>query len=192
MTITPRGESFLPDFSINELNEIYQEENDPKAKIRLLAAILRKEGKTLEEISSTVKHPLTTVGDWLRRLHTEGISRKNNKKPSGRPKRLTDKQIENLKPILFKSPQEQGFPFIIWTTKPVIQLIEKLYNVSYKPLQVRRILHSLGLSCQKPRPSHRKANKQLQEGFKKISDNRLNNLLTTDTQSYFWTKASSR
>ncbi|NJD78938.1 MAG: transposase [Candidatus Methanoperedens sp.] len=192
MTITPRGESFLPDFSINELNDIYQEEEDSKAKIRLLAAILRKEGKTLEEISSTVKHPLTTVGDWLRRLHTEGISRKNNKKPSGRPKRLTDKQIENLKPILFKSPQEQDFPFIIWTTKLVIQLIEKLYNVSYKPLQVRRILHNLGLSCQKPRPSHRKANKQLQDKFKKISDNRLNHLLTMDTRSYLWTKASSR
>ncbi len=76
MTITPRGESFLPKISIDELNGLYQEENDPIAKIRLLAAILRKEGKTLEEISLTVKHPLTTVGDWLRRLHTEGISRK--------------------------------------------------------------------------------------------------------------------
>jgi hypothetical protein len=38
-----------------------------------------------------IKHPLTTVGDWIRRLHIEGISRKNNKKhlhvvyfPSGR------------------------------------------------------------------------------------------------------------
>lgn len=185
MTITPRGESFIPNISIDELNGLYQKENDPIAKIRLLAAILRKEGKTLEEISLMVKHPLTTVGDWLRRLHTEGITRKNNKIPSGRPKRLTDKQIEDLKPILFKSPQEAGFPFIIWTTKLVIQLIEKLYNVSYKPLQVRRILHRLGLSCQKPRPSHRKSNKQLQEGFKKISDNKLNHLLTMDTQSYF-------
>ncbi|KCZ71029.1 transposase [Candidatus Methanoperedens nitroreducens] len=192
MTITPRGESFLPDFSIDELNDLYQKEGDPKAKIRLLAAILRKEGRTLEEVSFTIKHPLTTVGDWLRRLHVEGISRKNNKKQSGRPKRLTDKQIENLKPILFKSPHEQGFPFIIWTTKLVIQLIEKLYNVSYKPLQVRRILHRLGLSCQKPRPAHRKANKQLQEEFKKNSNNKLNHLLTMDTQSYFWTKASSR
>ncbi|WP_081810321.1 helix-turn-helix domain-containing protein [Candidatus Methanoperedens nitratireducens] len=99
--------------------------------------------------------------------------------------------MEDLKPILFKSPQEQGFPFIIWTTKLVIQLIEQLYNVSYKPLQVRRILHRLGLSCQKPRPSHRKANKQLQEEFKKTSNNKLNHLLTMDTQSYFWTKASS-
>jgi transposase len=196
MTITPKGESFLPKISIDELNGLYQEEKDPIAKIRLLAAILRKEGKTLEEISLTVKHPLTTVGDWLRRLHTEGISRKNNKKQPGRPKRLTDKQIENLKPILFKSPREQGFPFIIWTTKLVIQLIEQLYNVSYKPLQVRRILHRLGLSCQKscqkPRPSHRKANKQLQEEFKKISNNKLSHLLMMDTQSYFWTKASSR
>ncbi len=124
MTITPRGESFLPNISIDELNGLYQEENDPIAKIRLLSAILRKEGKTLEEISLTVKHPLTTVGDWLRRLHTEGISRKNNKKQSGRPKRLTDKQIEDLKPILFRSPQEQSFPFIIWTTKLVRSNLE--------------------------------------------------------------------
>ena len=192
MTITPRGESFLPNISIDELNGLYQKENDPIAKIRLLAAISRKEGKTLEEISLAVKNPLTTVGDWLRRLHTEGIMRKNDKKRSGRPKRLTDKQIEDLKPIFFKSPQEAGFPFIIWTTKLVAHLIEKLYNVSYKPLQVRRILHRLGLSCQKPRPSHRKANKQLQEEFKKISNNKLSHLLMMDTQSYFWTKASSR
>ncbi|KCZ71397.1 transposase [Candidatus Methanoperedens nitroreducens] len=192
MTITPRGESFLPNISIDELNILYQKENDPKAKIRLLAAILRKEGKTLEEISLAVKHPLTTVGDWLRRLHTEGISRKNNKKQSGRPKRLTDKQIEDLKPILFKSPQEQGFPFIIWTTKLVIHLIEKLYNVSYKPLQVRRILHRLGFSCQKPRPIHRKANINLQEDFKKTSNSEFNHLSAVDTRSYFWTKASFR
>ncbi len=62
MTITPRGESFLPKISIDELNGLYQEENDPIAKIRLLAAILRKEGKTLEEISLTVKHPVNYSG----------------------------------------------------------------------------------------------------------------------------------
>jgi transposase len=149
MTITPRGESFLPNISIDDLNDLYQKENDPIAKIRLLAAILRKEGKTLEEISLMIKHPLTTVGDWLRRLHTEGISRKNNKKRSGRPKRLTDKQIEDLKPILFKSPQEQGFPFIIWTTKLVVQLIEQLYKVSYIGLtrftSANRTQHNLNI-----------------------------------------------
>lgn len=188
----PKGETFLSNYSTEKLTELYHKEENPKAKVRLLAAILRKEGKTFSEISSVLKYPLTTVRDWLIRLQSQGISRRCNLKQPGRPKRLTDSQIENLKPILSKSPQEQGFPFIIWTTKLVMQLIEMLYNVSYKPDQVRRILHRLGFSCQKPRPTHRKANKDLQEDFKKTSSNGFNNSLMRDMKSYFWTKASSR
>jgi transposase len=171
---------------------LYHKEEDSKAKVRLLAALLRKEGRTFSEISSFLKYPLTTVRDWLIRLQSGGISRKCNIKQPGRPKRLTDEQIENIKPILSKSPLEQGFPFIIWTTKLVMQLIQMLYNVSYKPDQVRRILHRIGFSCQKPRPSHRKANKNIQEEFKKISSNEFNHSLTMDMRSYFWTKASSQ
>ena len=77
---------------------------------------------------------------------------------------MTDEQIKKLKPILLKSPEEQDFKFTMWTTKLVIQLIKKLYDVSYKPLQVRRILHRLDLSSQKPRP-HKKASKKAQEDF---------------------------
>ncbi len=128
MVKVPKGESFLPNFSSKELTELYHKEKDSKAKVRLLAALLRKEGRTFSEISSFLKYPLTTVRDWLIRLQSEGISRKCNIKQPGRPKRLTDEQIENIKPILPKSPLEQGFPFIIWTTKLVIQLIQMLYN----------------------------------------------------------------
>lgn len=145
MVKVPKGESFLPNYSTKELTELYHKEEYPKAKVRVLAVLLRKEGKTFSEISFVLKYLLTTVRDWLIRLQSEGISRKCNIKQPGRPKRLTDKQIENLKPILSKSPQEQGFPFIIWTTKLVMQLIEMLYSVSYKPDQIRRILHRLGL-----------------------------------------------
>ncbi len=192
MVKVPKGESFLPNYSSKELTELYHKEEDSKAKVRLLAALLRKEGRTFSEISSFLKYPLTTVRDWLIRLQSEGISRKCNIKQPGRPKRLTDEQIENIKPILSKSPLEQGFPFIIWTTKLVMQLIQMLYNISYKPDQVRRILHRIGFSCQKPRPSHRKANKNIQEEFKKISSNEFNHSLTKDMRSYFWTKASSQ
>ena len=192
MVKIPKGESFLPNYTTRELTELYHKEEDPKAKVRLLAAILRKEGKTFNVIGSSLKYPLTTVRDWLIRLQSEGISRKCNKKQPGRLKKLTDKQIENLKPILSTSPQEQGFPFIIWTTKLVMQLIKMLYNVSYKPHQVRRILHSLGFSCQKPRPIHRKANLNLQENFKKTSNSEFNHLSAMDTKSYFWMRASFR
>ena len=104
---------------------------------------------------------------------------------------MTDEQIKKLKPILLKSPEEQDFKFTMWTTKLVIQLIKKLYDVSYKPLQVRR-LHRLDLSCQKPRPTHKKASKKAQEDFKKTSEKEYNHMQKMDMRSYFWTKASSR
>jgi len=174
------------------LTDLYHRERDAKAKIRLLAAIFRKEGKTYEEIGLTLKYPLTTIRDWLSLIHIEGISRKRDIKQTGKPKRLTDEQIKKLKPILLKSPEEQDFKFTMWTTKLVIQLIKKLYDVSYKPLQVRRILHRLDLSCQKPRPTHKKASKKDQEDFKKTSEKEYNHMQKMDMRSYFWMRASSR
>lgn len=171
---------------------MYHRERGAKAKIRLLAAIFRKEGKTYDEIGLTLKYPLTTIRDWLSLIHIEGISRKSDIKQTGKPKRLTDEQIKKLKPILLKSPEEQDFKFTTWTTKLVIQLIKKLYDVSYQPLQVRRILHHLGLSCQKPRPTHKKASKKAQEDFKKTSEKEYDHMQKMDMRSYFWTKASSR
>ena len=174
------------------MTDLYHRERNAKAKIRLLAAIFRKEGKTYEEIGLALKYPLTTIRDWLSLIHMEGISRKIDIKQTGKPKRLTDEQIKKLKPILLKSPEEQDFKFTMWTTKLVIQLIKKLYDVSYKPLQVRRILHRLDLSCQKPRPTHKKASKKAQEDFKKTSEKESNHMQKMDMRSYFWTKASYR
>jgi transposase len=174
------------------LTDFYHRERDAKAKIRLLAAIFRKEGKTYDEIGQILKYPLTTIRDWLNLIHIEGLSRKIDIKQTGKPKRLTEEQIEKLKPILLKSPEEHGYPFLFWTTKLVIQLIKEKYDVSYKALQVRRILHRLGLSCQKPRPTHKKTSMKAQEDFKKTSEKEYNHMQKMDMRSYFWTKASSQ
>lgn len=191
MTIVPRGDGFLPRYTGQELIDLYRRESDSKAKIRLLAAILRKDGKTLREISGRVKHPLTTVGDWLRRMCLEGVSRRYSIKQLGRPRRLRDEEIAELRTILVQSPNEQGLPFKFWTTKLVREFIRQRYGVSYRIRQVRNMLHRMGMSCQKPRPVHIKADKKLQEGFKKTSGRMFDPSLKTDMRSYFWTKASS-
>jgi transposase len=192
MTRVPKGEDFLLKYSKEELNDLYRKEENPKAQLRLLTALLRKEGMTLEEISRKVKYPLTTVGDWLRRIHNEGIQRRYNIKQTGRPKRITPGQEQELKAILSHSPQKVDLPFVLWTTKLVRLFIEQKYGVSYKIRQTRNLLVHLGFSCQKPRPSHRRANKRLQDEFKKTSSSGSNRMLTMDMRSYFWTKASSR
>lgn len=191
MTIVPMGEDFLSGYTREELINLYRKEQHPKAKIRLLAAIFRKEGKTLQEISDRVKHPLTTVGDWLRRIHIEGVSRRHNIKQSGRPMHLTAGEITELRTILSQPPKEQGLPFKFWTTKLVREFIQQRYGVLYKNRQVRNILYRLDMSCQKPRPAHIKANKKLQEDFKKTLGREFAPSLKMDMRSYFWTKASS-
>jgi transposase len=154
MTIVPKGEGFLPKYTEGELMTQYQKEADPKAKVRLLAAILRKEGLTLQEISDRTKHPLTTVGDWLRRMYQEGISRRYSIKQPGRPRRLTEEELAELGSTLSQPPKEQGLSFMFWTTKLVREFILQRYGVSYKIRQVRNLLYQQGMSCQKPRPAH--------------------------------------
>ncbi|KYK36961.1 MAG: hypothetical protein AYK19_07950 [Theionarchaea archaeon DG-70-1] len=92
----PRGEEFLPGYTWKDLMKLYRKEKDPKAKIRLLAAIHRKEGLTLREIGVRIKYSSRTIKDWLHRMHKEGIHRRYDKKRPGRPKKLTDEQLEDL------------------------------------------------------------------------------------------------
>lgn len=192
MTKTPKGEEYLPEYTEQELIDLYRKEEDQKAKIRLLAAVLRKEGMTLQEIADKIKHPLTTVGDWLRRMHLEGISRRYNTKQPGKRSRLTDDQIAELKSMLSQSPQKLGIPFAFWTTKLVRDFIEREYGISYKVRQVRNILHKLNMSCQKPRPKHRRADEKLQEDFKKTSLETSNRTSKMDIRSCYWMRASFR
>lgn len=192
MTRIPKGEAFLPQHTKEELTELYRKEKNSKAKMRLLVAVLRKKGMTYEEISERVQLPLMTVADWCSRLHEEGIERRYDKKQLGRPRKLTDEQLTHLRSVVLDSPQKVGLPFSSWTTKLARDYIEREYNVSYKARQVQNILHAFGMTCQKPRPQHRKANKKAQDELKKTSKKESDLTSKMDFVSSFWTKASSR
>lgn len=192
MTRVQKGNDFLPSISLGEIKELYKQENNAKAKIRLQACVMRKQGKTLEEISDRVSYPLTTVGDWLRRMHDKGINRRHNIKQTGRPSNLKKHQKEELKLILNESPEKQGFPFRIWTAKLLAYFIEQRYMIAYKIRRVEKLVHELGFNFKKPRQEHRAANKKLQEAFKKTLPMKLDPILKMDGRSYFLTKAYSK
>lgn len=44
---TPIGEAFLPSLSVARLEKLYSREKDSRAKLRLLAAMLRKKERTI-------------------------------------------------------------------------------------------------------------------------------------------------
>lgn len=182
---------FLPNISLKTIEKIYRIETNAKSKIRLQCAILRKEGKTLEEISDVTKKSKSTVGDILMRFDKKGIVAKDAIKQNGQPKKLSDSERKKLKKMLEKKPIDGGFPFVVWTTKLVGYAIKKMFRVVYSLRQIRNLLKKLMFSLQKQRPEHIKANKEIQRQFKKNFDEELENLILTDMRSSFWMKAHS-
>ena len=186
---TKRGNGFLARVSLAQLEKVYTQEKQAKAKIRLQCAILRKKGENLPFMAGVTGLPMTTISGILARFEQRGIAAKDAVRQQGQPRKITEKQMKQLKQMLNKTPKEQRLPFVIWTTKLVQYIIKKKFGVSYVLMQVHRILKRLGLSLQKPRPEHLKANKALQQRFKKNFGEELRSLILSDMRSSFWTKA---
>jgi len=183
--------AFIPGMNISELESRYTNESNPKAKLRLQCAILRKKGKSQPFISDVTGLAVTTVSGVLRRIERRGVEGCYAKKQTGQPPKLKPVQKMKLKQALSNPPTKQGLPFIAWTTKLIQYFIDKKFGANYVLRQVHNLVSSFGLSIQKPRPEHIKANKQLQARFKKKFDDKLINLCKQDMRSSIWMKASS-
>lgn len=183
MTQLQKEDKFLSGISREELKEFYKKEKKPKPKLRLLAAILRKEGKTFDDIASSIQKPKTTIHDWLHRFEDGTLKQLYDKKQSGKPSKLSKKQKEELKKVLENSPQKQGIPFVLWTTKLVQYIIIKLFDVKYELWNIRKTIKKINFSLQTPRQEHRKANKKAQEEFKKNLSQKYNITLNLDLRS---------
>ena len=162
----PKGEGFLPDCSKEELERLYEVEVDPKAKVRLIAAINRKEGKSIPAIGRWLKCPTTTVKGWLSRMHKFGLGARYNKKQPGNKPNLGKRDLVRLKRIIAGSPEKQGLDYAMWNNKLTQHVIRKEFGVKFSLSHVGRILKKIGFSMKKPRPENKKASKKAQEKFK--------------------------
>lgn len=150
-----KGKDFLKDISLGKLQKQYKREKTGKAKIRLLAAIKRKQGASLDAIAKEMEQPRRTIHGWLHRFEARGIAAAQSKKQTGRPRMLTVAQQESLIKRLEKGPKNN--PSGLWTTKEVQEIIEKTYDISYVHQHVWRLLVAAGFSLQRPRKRHHKA-----------------------------------
>ena len=187
-----KGESFMRKFSLEQIEAAYQVEPNVKAKIRLQCAFLRKKGKSQPYIAEVVGKAASTVSDILRRMEKRGSKGAQAIKQKGQPKKLSKADLLKLKRMLAQTPQKQGLPFLLWTTKLVRYVIKKKFGVDYVVMHIHRLLKASGFTMQKARPEHIKANKLLQAEFKKNFDEELVSCGRLDMRSYFWMKQHSR
>lgn len=162
----PKGEDFLSGVSIQELRRIYRGEQKAKPNVRVLCAIHRKEGRSIDDIAAFTNMKRRTVHETLRRFVERGIGAKDSIKQKGRPPKLTEEQRQKLVERL-----ERGPPYNrsgLWTTKEVHELIRREFGVEYAHSHVWELLKAVGFSIQRPRPKHYKTpSKKDIERFKK-------------------------
>lgn len=183
-----KGEDFLPEVTLYKLKRLYKQEKKTKPKLRLLCAMHRKEGKTIDAIVGAMRLPRRTVHGWLQRFEERGVTAKDSIKQSGRPPVLSRKQMRQLITDLERGPPNNKSG--LWSTKEVRNLIRKKYRVKFVSQHVYRILISLGFSIQRPRKRHYKRASDAEiKRFKKKHDDSTDD---TERKALSWAQKTKQ
>ena len=149
-----KGNDFLPSTPLRTLRQLYRTEQEKNAKIRLLAAIHRKQGKSIGMISGVLERHERTVHDWLWDFQNLGIAGKDRAKKPGRRPTLSSVQRRDFLKQLERGPLHN--PGGLWTTKEVRALLQRKYGAHFVPQHIWRIMRAAGFSLQTPRKKHYK------------------------------------
>lgn len=118
---------------------------------RIHAVILNSQKRTSGQLSTILQAPRSKVSQWLFNFETHGLEGLLEGYRSGRPPRLTQAQRITLADIIESGPVAYGLDSGIWTSPMVARVIEEEFDVAYHPGHVRKFLHSIGFSVQRPR-----------------------------------------
>jgi transposase len=118
---------------------------------RLQAVVLNSEGHTSGELARILKAPRSKVSEWLGRYQAHGMEGLLEGYRSGRPSQLAPHQRQQLGDILDSGPVAYGLDSGVWTSPMIAWVIEEEFGVTYHPGHVRKLLHALGFSVQRPR-----------------------------------------
>jgi len=118
---------------------------------RLQAVVLNAEGRTSGELAGILKAPRSKVSEWLSRYQAYGVDGLLEGYRSGRPPQLSEPQRKQLGDILDSGPVAYGLDSGVWTSPMIAWVIEEEFGVTYHPGHVRKFLHGLGFSVQRPR-----------------------------------------
>jgi len=103
-----------------------------------------------QELAELLSVSVSTIRDWNYRLRHHGPNALQATVTTGRPAALSREQRDVLTALLIQGAQVHGFPDASWTTLRVREVIGQQFNLWHHRDHVRRILHQLGFSRQKP------------------------------------------
>ena len=107
---------------------------------------------------------------WIHRFEAEGFAGLADADRSGRPKKLSEQQLDEIGKALRESPRKTGLTTNIWDGKTLSIFIRQQYAVDLGVRQCQRLFRQLGFRLRKPRPIIAKADIEQQKKHKKNSE----------------------
>jgi len=145
------------------LSKEAEQEGAYRVAKRLQAVVLNSEGRTSGDLARILKAPRSKVSEWLARYQAHGVEGLLEGYRSGRPARLTEAQNRRLGDILDSGPVAYGLDTGIWTSPMIAWVVEEEFGIVYHPGHVRKLLHDLGFSVQRPRRVLARADRHQQD-----------------------------
>ena len=134
---------------------------------RLHGVLLVAQGMSCPEVSRLLGDSPRTVEYWVRRFEERGLAGLVEGQRSGRPRRLNDKQLEEINSALRKPPEFVGIPRGLWDGKGLAAFIKERYGVTLGVRQCQYMFKAFGFRRRKPRPLIARADPEVQEAYKK-------------------------
>lgn len=140
---------------------------DARYDHRLHAVLLVAQGMTCPEVGRMLGDASRTVEYWVHRFERHGVAGLVERPRSGRPKRLTEEQLQEIGVALRHSLAELGMDTHLWDGKTLSAFIERRYGTQISVRQCQRMFRELGFRLRKPRPMIAHGDPELQAAYKK-------------------------
>jgi len=145
-----RGTGFLRGTGVGRLDRHIGRETNVRARDRLIACRMYKEGLTIRDIAARMRRNYSTVREWLTRVSENGLGDRYDA-CRGSPCRLDGGRREQLVSDIGAGPERCGFETVLWTSKLVRIHIRRRFGVDYSVRGVHDLLPRIGLSWKKAR-----------------------------------------
>ncbi len=150
------------------LRTLAASERNAKQRDRLRAVALALDGELTEEIMTTLDRSKNFVQRWVYAYRDGGIEAIRAKKQSGRKRKLTKEQSDQLAERLDAGATEKDAVCTL-RGEDIRAIIQEMFNTSYSLNGVYALLHALGYSRLRPRPRHEKNNPEAMDEWKKTA-----------------------
>ena len=134
---------------------------------RLHGVLLVAQGLTCPQVAHLLGDSHRSVVNWVQRFESQGLAGLSEGERSGRPSRLSERQLARVEAALRASPTEYGLTTQMWDGPTLSEFLARHLGVSLKVRQCQRLFRQLGFRLRKPRPQVAQADPQLQKTHKK-------------------------